>query len=469
MVDVTLIALIVVGVAIGIPIGVVAAWLMLRSKTELAVTQNVGELRESIKANQVLIEELRKQVKLSKIDNDNLQSNLTKAEKGKSSAEMKAEEKVRQMADKERLLKEAEIRLADAFKALAADALKSNNQAFLDLAKQALERELTEARGDLTLRQQAIEALLKPMKDALTKYEVQVQEIEKTRVDTYSALKEKLEGLSKAQSELRQEAQILSMSLKNPQVRGRWGEITLQRAVEVAGMCKLCDFTQQETTETEEGRKRPDMVVHLPGERNIAVDSKVPLTAYMEAMEAERPEDKESAISIHAQKVRDHMRMLGAKDYWAQFNRAPEFVVMFIPAESFFSAAIEYDPALLEDGISKKVILATPTTLIALLLTVAHTWKEHRMAENAEEIAKAGSELFDRVEMFAKHLANIHGSLEKAVKAYNDSVGSWESRVVPGGKRLKELGTVIEGRDVPQLDVIEKTLRNPPELGGQEN
>jgi len=161
--------------------------------------------------------------------------------------------------------------------------------------------------------------------------------------------------------------------------------------------------------------------------------------------------------------------MLGAKDYWAQFNRAPEFVVMFIPAESFFSAAIEYDPALLEDGISKKVILATPTTLIALLLTVAHTWKEHQMAENAEEIAKAGSELFDRVETFAKHLANIHSSLEKAVKAYNDSVGSWESRVVPGGKRLKELGTVIEGRDVPQLDVIEKTLRNPPELGGQEN
>ncbi|MBI3599368.1 MAG: DNA recombination protein RmuC, partial [Nitrospinae bacterium] len=272
-----------------------------------------------------------------------------------------------------------------------------------------------------------------------------------------------LDDLKTTQERLQKETTALVSALKTPQVRGRWGEITLRRVVEVAGMSKYCDFIEQPSVETEDGRKRPDLIVKLPGDRTVIVDAKVPLRAYMEAIETTDDEKRKALLTQHAQAVRGHVKQLSSKAYWNQFKPTPDFVVLFLPAESFFSMALEQDRNLIEDGMASGVILATPTTLITVLRSVAYSWQQQQVAENSKQILETGVELFNRICKFAEYIGDIGKGLNTAVKSYNSAIGSWESRVMPGAQRLKELGASAPEKSLPELNQIDTNIRELPE------
>jgi len=311
-----------------------------------------------------------------------------------------------------------------------------------------------------------IEAQIGPLKEALSRYEKALNSIENKRESAYGGLQQLVQTLQNGQTKLTQETGNLVAALKSPVARGRWGELALKRIVELAGMTQYCDFDTQTTVESGEGSLRPDMTVRLPGKRTIVVDAKVPLDAYWKAVEATSESLRLTHLGEHAQAVRDHMRKLGQKAYWAQFDSTPDFVVMFIPGESFFSAALESDRELIEYGMANHVVLASPTTLIVLLRSVAMGWQQEQLAENSERISEAGKDLFERCAKFADHLGDIGSGIEKAIKSFNSAVGSWESRVVPGAKRLKELGaTKNPDAELPIVKSIETTTRQltPPD------
>lgn len=345
--------------------------------------------------------------------------------------------------------------LKDTFKAVSAEALESNQQLFINLAQQTLKTVLEEAKGDLGKRQEAIDGMIKPLQQALSRYEAQIQELEKTRKQDYGGLQKHLESLTKVTASL-------DTALKTPQIRGQWGQVQLKRVIEMTGMSRYCDFTEQARVQGESSWKIPDVVVRLPGECIVVIDAKVPLTAYMEAMETENEEKKAASLSRHAQAIRKHMKDLSQKEYQNQFPKSPDFIVMFLPGESILYSALEYDQRIIDEGFSRKVLLATPTTLIALLNTVALGWKEHEVEENSRKISDAGSDLFDRIVKFAGHLEGIRDGLGKAVKSYNEAVGSWEKRVVPGARKMKELGASQLGRELPDAEPVETSLRELP-------
>lgn len=364
------------------------------------------------------------------------------------------------VAEKLGLLNEAQQKLTDAFKALSSDALTRNNQAFLDLAKATLEKFQEGARGDLDARQKAVDELVKPLRESLDKVDGKLGDIEKARVAAYSALDEQLKGLVHTHLPmLRSETANLVKALRQPTVRGRWGEIQLQRVVEMAGMVEYCDFVEQESRTTEEGRLRPDLVVRLPGGKRLVVDAKAPLSAYLEATEVSDEDAQRSRLAAHAQQVRAHIAALGRKAYWDQFDPSPEFVVLFLPGEMFFSAALQQDPELIEYGVAEKVIPATPTTLIALLRAVAYGWRQEALAQNAQEVADLGKQLYERIVNLAEHWTDVGSRLDKAVEAYNRSVATLESRVLVSARRLRDLKAAPEDVELEVIEPVERTVR----------
>lgn len=411
---------------IGLVLGATFAWFALNGRT--------GALRERLQAREADITRLqtdlieaRRQVEADRVALAETRANLA-AERASSGERIAA-------------LTEAHERSVNEFKALSAAALQANNAAFLDLAKQTFGETRQLADGDLEKRQQAIESLVKPIRESLTKVEDKITAFDKTRAEAASALAQQIQSLAQSQLTLQNETARLSTALRSTTTAGTWGELQLRRVVELAGMSNYCDFTEQTSVTTEErSRLRPDLLVRLPGGQQIVVDAKAPNEAYREAASAPDEATRAARLADHAAKVSGHVNALGAKAYWEQFQPSPEFVVLFLPGDQFLAGALSADPELLERAIAKKVLLATPATLIALLKAASYGWRQETAAKNAEEITAQARELYDRVTGFTDHLGKIGPALDNAAKAYNSAIASLETRVLPQGRRLEELG-----------------------------
>ena len=428
---------------IGLLFGSVVAWLVLRSRHA---------------ALQVRLSLLEKELQAGKADLARLFGEQKDLLESRARLESALDLERKTSNEKIDLLTQAGADLQNAFKALAADALKSNNLSFLQIAQETLKRFQSEAKGDLDARQKAVADLVTPVRESLTKVDAQIQQMEVARGEAYGDLKAQVQSLIATQKELQSETGNLVRALRTPNVRGRWGEIQLRRVVEIAGMLPYCDFSEQETIFSETGRLRPDLIVKLPGGKHVVVDAKTPLQAFLEAFETSDEDVRRTCLANHARQVREHINTLSSKKYWEQFDSTPEFVVMFLPGETFFSAALEQDTGLIEHGVLSRVIPASPTTLIALLKAINYGWNQEKLARNAQEISALGKELHERLRRLATHITGVGTNLDRAVEAYNQAVGSLESRVLVSARKFAELGASV-AEDIPEVEPIETTAR----------
>jgi DNA recombination protein RmuC len=386
-----------------------------------------------------------------------------------TAARVRLESSTLQDADRVQLLEQSETRLRAAFDSMAGEALRANNELFLQLARETLGRDQAVAAGALKEREAAVAQLVLPLRVALERTEAQVQALERERREAFATLRTQIETLSGGQAQLSRETRNLVTALRRPEVRGRWGELTLRRLVELAGLTEHCDFSEQLRVTTEEGSLRPDLVVHMPDARDLVIDAKTPFDAYLAALEAPSEEERSQALKRHASQVEARVRELASKSYWSQFERSPEFAVLFLPGDQFLSAALAERPELLENALAQGVIITTPSTLIALLKTVAYGWRQSEVAHNAALIRDLGQELYRRLASFDGHLARMGQRLASAVEAYNAAVGSLERQVLPQARRFTELGVTADA-PLPVLEQVTQltrktdapTLADPP-------
>lgn len=439
--------------AVGLVFGGLAIWIMLRADTKNTYARARAEvaaehkaLSERVNGQLARINDLTDEKEQLRAELDRLREQEAGLRSEKAELKTRLEESQKAAEEKFATLRDAREQLAESFRAVSAEALQSNNQVFLDLARQSLTNVTSGAETDLEGRQKAIDEMVKPLRESLERVQSNIQEMEQARAATHASITEQVRALVSTQDLLRNETANLVNALRTPSVRGRWGELQLRRVAELAGMSSYCDFEEQRSVQTDNGRLRPDMIIRLPNEREVVVDAKVSLKAFLEAVDTADEAARGEKLREHAAQVRAHVERLGAKGYWSQFERAPEFVVAFLPGESFFSAALEHDKGLLEYGVERNVILATPTTLIALLKAVAHGWRQERLTRNAQEISHLGRSLYARLKSFTHHMDDVGKSLARSVNGYNRAVGSLESRVLVSARRFQELGAGTNGK-----------------------
>jgi DNA recombination protein RmuC len=439
-------------------IGAIVAWTVSGSRTRTSLSALLREQESKATAAEARVEEMRHQVEVAREDFERLREKLSLADTARASAETKAADTEKNLAEQKALLEEAKAKLSDTFKSLAAEALAKNNTGFLTLAEEKFRTLKEGVEAELESRKAAIESLVQPLTQTLEAYQKESKELEDKRIRELSTVGEQLRSLAVAQITLQNETAKLVNALRSPQIRGRWGEIALRKTAELAGMSSHCDFLEQESVTTETGRFRPDMIVKLPAGREVVVDSKAPLEGFLEALEAKTDEEKDRALLRHASQVNQHVAKLASKEYWDQFVAAPEFVVLFIPNDTFLAAAAEKDPALIESALAKKIVIATPTTFIALLRAIAFGWRQEQLAENAQRISALGQELSDRMATLAEHLIKVGASLGKSVDSYNSAVASFESRVFSSARKFKSLGAGGK-KDIEELQPIDQMPR----------
>ncbi len=411
----------------------------------------------------VQLEDLRNQLADLHQAYDDLRKEFRLMEVAKVSAETKLLDSQHHLESQRAMLDEAKHTLSDTFRSLASEALAGNNQGFLALASEKFKALKDETATELNHRHTSLEALMRPLSESLRTYQQETKDLEDKRLREFSSVSEQLKHLATAQSTLQTETSKLVNALRSPHVRGRWGEIALRKTAELAGMSAYCDFHEQESVSTETGRLRPDMVVKLPAGRDVVVDSKVPLSAFLDSLEANTDESRDMALKRHAGHVKSHIRQLASKEYWDQFPSAPEFVVLFIPNDSFLAAAAEQDPSLIESALTQKVVIATPTTFIALLRAIAYGWRQEQVAEGAQRISQLGQELAERMGTMAEHFSKVGHALGRAVESYNATVTSLENRILPSARKFKQLG-VNPRKDIPNLQPVEQSPRHPSEI-----
>jgi DNA recombination protein RmuC len=457
-------------IIIGIVIGGIVAWVLTKTRLQEIYAKDKSELQSSC-SNQITelekrasgaearIEELRQQAQQRDSEIISVRNELDAERQSKVEAITKLEAAQKSFEEQRALIEAMKTEMTDTFNALSSAALKSSSEDFLRLASEHLGRVVTDTKGRLGEHQAALDGMLKPLHETLKRYEEQIRSIEESRHKAYGSLEEQLRALASTHEHLQKETSNLVSALRKPEVRGRWGEMQLRRVAELSGMSIHCDFTEQQSLDTEKGRIRPDMIVHLPMEREIVVDAKVSLEAYLNSISASTEDERKAKMEKHAQQVRTHMNKLASKEYWSQFKQSPEFVVLFIPGESFLSSALDVDNTLIEDGIQRRVIIATPTTFIALLRAIAYGWRQEQITKNAQEISELGRQLYERMNTLVQHFDSIGSHLEKAIGAYNKTVGSLESRILPSIRKFKELG-VTGADEIPVIEQVDQKPRN---------